>query len=84
MKLLIDAEITRVADHDGRVVVTKDRDFLDSHLLNGAPQRFLLITTGNIRNDELIALVGAVEPLIVGAFERSVLMEVSRDAVIIH
>ena len=80
----VDAEIARVANSDGRVVVTKDHDFLDGHLLNGAPQRLLLITTGNIRNDELIALVRTIEPIIVEAFERSPLVEVSRDAVTIH
>ena len=58
-----DAEITRMADRDQRVVVTKGRDFLDGHLLNRAPQRLLLITTGNIGNDDLIALVNAVDVL---------------------
>ncbi len=47
-----DAEIIRIADRDERVVVTKDHDFLDGHLLNNAPQRLLLVTTGNIRNDD--------------------------------
>ena len=79
-----DAEIVRVADGDARVVVTKDRDFLDHHLLNDAPQRLLLVTTGNIRNDELIATFEVVEPLLVEAFEQSRLVEVNRDAVIAH
>ena len=42
------------------------------------------MTTGNIRNDDLIALIDIVEPLIVDAFERSVLVELGRDAVISH
>lgn len=79
-----DAEIIRVADSDSRVVVTKDRDFLDGHLLKGTPQRLLLVTTGNIRNDTLITLVTNVLSSITDAFERSVLVEVSRDAVIGH
>ncbi len=79
-----DAEIIRIADRDDRVVVTKDHDFLDGHLLNDAPQRLLLVTTGNIRNDDLIALIEAVEPLLVETFERSVFVEVNRGAVIGH
>jgi len=79
-----DAEIIRAADAEERVVVTKDRDFLDGHLLNEAPQRLLLVTTGNIRNDDLLTLVRKVEPLIVEAFDHSVLVEVSREAVISH
>lgn len=79
-----DAEIARIADDEGRVVVTKDHDFLDGHLLNNAPLRLLMVTTGNIRNDDRLALIQRVEPLIVEAFERSRLVEVSRDAVISH
>ncbi len=79
-----DAEIIRIADRDDRTVVTKDHDFLDGHLLNDAPRRLLLVTTGNSRNDDLIALIEAVEPLLVEAFEHSVLVEVNRDAVIGH
>ncbi|MGH3786862.1 MAG: DUF5615 family PIN-like protein [Pseudonocardiaceae bacterium] len=32
-----DARIAEVADGNDRVVVTKDRDFRDSHLLTGSP-----------------------------------------------
>ena len=48
-----DSEINRVADADDRVVVTKDRDFRDSHLLRGTPRHLLVVTTGNITNDDL-------------------------------
>jgi hypothetical protein len=65
-------------------VVTNDHDFLDGHLLNDAPRRLLLVTTGNIRNDDLIALIETVDPLLVEAFEHSVLVELNRDAVIGH
>ncbi len=79
-----DPEIIRIADRDERVVVTKDHDFLDGHLLNNSPQRLLLVTTGNIRNNDLIALFEAVEPLLVAAFEHSDFVEVNRGAVIGH
>lgn len=52
--------------------------------INHAPQRLLLVTTGNIRNDDLIALIEAVEPLLVEAFEHSAFVEVNRGAVIGH
>ena len=51
-----DGEISVVADRDGRVVITKDSDFRDSHLLGGAPRQLLRVTTGNIKNADLIAL----------------------------
>lgn len=36
-----DAQIARIADGEGRVVVTKDDDFRISHLLKGTPARLL-------------------------------------------
>lgn len=43
-----DARISELADRDDRVVVTKDRDFRDGHLLTGSPRRLLVVATGNI------------------------------------
>jgi predicted nuclease of predicted toxin-antitoxin system len=51
-----DAEILALAARDGRIVVTKNADFVDSFLLSHAPPKLLLISTGNIRNSELEAL----------------------------
>ena len=65
-----DAEIIRTADRDDRVVVTKNHDFPDGHLLNDAPHRLLLVTTGNISNDDLVSLIETVDPLLVEAFEQ--------------
>jgi len=50
-----DAQIAEVADSSDRVVVTKDRDFRDSHLLMRSPRRLLVVATGNITNDALLA-----------------------------
>lgn len=41
------------------MVVTKDRDFRDSHLLHNFPRRLLVVATGNIANDDLLALFEA-------------------------
>jgi predicted nuclease of predicted toxin-antitoxin system len=38
-------------------VVTKDTHFVDSHVLRGRPEKLLLITTGNISNRDLEALI---------------------------
>jgi len=44
------------ADIDGRVVVTKDRDFRDGHRLGRSPRQLLVVATGNITNDALLSL----------------------------
>jgi len=79
-----DREIARVADADDRVVISKDRDFRDSHLLDGSPRRLLVVATGNIRNDQLIALVERNIGVVVAAFDRGALVELRTDRLIVH
>ncbi len=52
-----DAEIIDHAEREQRVVVTKDADFVDAHLMHGRPTRLLLISTGNLSNDRLESLL---------------------------
>lgn len=42
-----DSEIARIADEDERVVISKDRDFRNSHLLSGTPRKLLVVSTGS-------------------------------------
>lgn len=51
-----DEVIARIADVEDRFVITKDADFVHSHLLRGKPRRLLLVTVGNVSNDALIRL----------------------------
>lgn len=51
-----DAEITKLADTEQRVVVSKDRDFREGHIVRQSPQRLLVVATGNITNDALVSL----------------------------
>lgn len=52
-----DSEINIISVEQNRVIITKDKDFLDSHLLKNIPKKLILITTGNIRNKELFQLL---------------------------
>ncbi len=79
-----DIEVARVADGEARVVVTKDRDFVDSHILSARPHSLLLISTGNISNDELLSLFAANLDQIVIACETSGLVELGRTAIVVH
>lgn len=51
-----DTVINQLSLDEQRVVVTKDADFVDSFLLQQEPWKLLLVSTGNIRNAELITL----------------------------
>ncbi|WP_372451312.1 DUF5615 family PIN-like protein [Mycolicibacter acidiphilus] len=77
-------EIARVADAEGRVVVTKDRDFRESHLLARTPQALLIVTTGNITNHELMALFRKHLDAITDFLGRAALVELSHDRLIAH
>jgi hypothetical protein len=73
-----------LADAEDRVVVTKDRDFRDSHLLKRTPRRLLVVTTGNITNNDLLALVKANLEAIVTSFDDAAFVELAPDRLIVH
>jgi predicted nuclease of predicted toxin-antitoxin system len=53
--LLQDKEIRAIAIQEHRIIITKDNDFFDSYLAQGAPPCVLLLQFGNIKNNELLA-----------------------------
>lgn len=79
-----DAEIIARADREGRVVVTKDADFVDSFTLHHKPEKLLLITIGNISNRELERILLPKIAIIVHAFETADYIEVTRFGVMTH
>ena len=79
-----DKEIIVVADQDDRVVVSKDSDFFDDHILMGKPKRLLVVKTGNIKNRDLIRLFEKNIERIESLFKRYVLIEMNRSELIVH
>jgi predicted nuclease of predicted toxin-antitoxin system len=79
-----DNELAALADAEDRVVVTKDRDFRDSHLLRRTPRRLLVVTTGNVTNTDLLALVKANLEAIVTSFDDAAFVELGPDRLIVH
>lgn len=49
-----DAEIRAIAINEGRIIITKDKDFLNHYLVKGAPPKVLLLEFGNIKNNALL------------------------------
>jgi len=79
-----DSIINIVSAQEQRVVVTKDSDFVDSFLLRQEPPKLLLVSTGNIRNADLLALFRANLEQIVDGFDVFDFIEVNRTDVIYH
>lgn len=79
-----DSVILQIAQREQRIVVTKDDDFVQSHLISGRPEKLLLIATGNIGNAALESLLRANLAAIAKAFESGRFVEIGRDVLTIH
>lgn len=77
-----DRQIAAVADREDRIVVTKDADFRNSHLLTGSPARLLVVATGNISNRDLLELCETHLDQIADAFSVGTYVELRPDGVV--
>lgn len=64
-----DSEINLLSMQESRIVITKDRDFLDSFMINQQPYKLLILTRGNINNNQLLDLFMNNLPHLVEIFE---------------
>jgi predicted nuclease of predicted toxin-antitoxin system len=79
-----DTALAAVADDEDRVVVTKDHDFRDTHLLRQAPRRLLVAATGNISNRDLLALFADNLEILVAALGTARFVELGSTGLVIH
>ncbi len=79
-----DRDIIRFADQDGRIVISKDSDFLDDHILTGSPKKLLVVKTGNIINRDLIHLFELNIEKLKELFVDHNLVEINRQSLIVH
>lgn len=79
-----DVDIARLALRENRILVTKDSDFVSSHLVNQQPPKLLLVTTGNMGNADLERLVERNLNAIESALESSAFVELGRNSLVIH
>jgi len=79
-----DQRINEISQQEQRVVVTKDADFVESFLILKTPYKLLLISTGNISNNELNTLFTKNLPTIASALTQYDYVELSRTALIGH
>ncbi|MCC5927096.1 MAG: DUF5615 family PIN-like protein [Bacteroidetes bacterium] len=79
-----DSRISQIADEQGRIVITKDSDFLDGYILNGKPKYILIVTVGNVKNAALLAIfeknIGTLKRL----FRHHKVIELTNDEIVVH
>ncbi|MDS4022256.1 MAG: DUF5615 family PIN-like protein [Candidatus Competibacter sp.] len=77
-----DSAIAAYVDANDMLLVTKDSDFRDSHLLSGSPKRILRIVLGNLSNTELIELLETQWTLVAEACaDDRCYLELSREGI---
>jgi predicted nuclease of predicted toxin-antitoxin system len=79
-----DEQINDIAQREKCILITKDADFVDSHLLRSLPPTLLLISTGNINNAELEALLVPLIADIVREFQSHTFLELGRGGLVIR
>jgi predicted nuclease of predicted toxin-antitoxin system len=79
-----DTQVIDVADRDQRVVATKDADFVNAHVLHGRPAKLLLISTGNISNQELERLVVPLIPNLVRELQANSFLELGLAGILVR
>jgi predicted nuclease of predicted toxin-antitoxin system len=79
-----DRTINELSIKEKYIVVTKDSDFVVSFLLSREPWKLLLVSTGNIGNDELETLFMSSMEKIAQGFDVFSFVEIGRTSVIFH
>jgi predicted nuclease of predicted toxin-antitoxin system len=79
-----DSYIRTLSQTENRIVITKDSDFEDSHLLSKIPPKLVLISTGNIPNSNLILLFSNSLERIVQLLHENDFVELSKTHLIIR
>jgi len=79
-----DEDINQLSLSEEWIVVTKDSDFVNSFLLTNKPWKLLLVSTGNIRNQELLKLFQENLPKFFLDFKENKFIEINRKNLLIH
>jgi predicted nuclease of predicted toxin-antitoxin system len=79
-----DGEIAKLANNQGRVVITKDIDFLESFLIKSEPRKLIMVSTGNIPNRHLIRIFEENLETLIQMISRSNLLEISSTEIAEH
>ena len=79
-----DEEINHLAARENRVVISKDSDFLESYILEGEPERLLIVSTGNINNNDLIQMFEKNIDDLESLFENNSVVEINEEEIQVH
>lgn len=79
-----DWQISKLANDEGRIVITKDVDFLESFIVKSEPKKLIIVKTGNISNTSLVNLFENNLTIILEMILRSNLLEIGKTEIAEH
>ena len=79
-----DSVLEELSISESRALITKDEDFVNSFMIRGRPYKLLLVSTGNITNDELEELFLQHIDDIAQAFGQYDFIEIDRENITYH
>jgi predicted nuclease of predicted toxin-antitoxin system len=79
-----DIAVAVLADKEQRFVISKDADFVNSHMIQGTPQCLLEVSTGNLPNKLLLPLLLRHLNRIELAFSTSTHVELTANSLVVH
>ena len=81
---LTDVAICKFADTHSRVVITKDEDFWKRYLMMKEPKKLIYLTTGNIKNVDLLKLFDVNIHLLLQHIANHNVIEFNQTGLLIH
>ena len=79
-----DQTIINICKKEGRILITKDKDFEDSFILHKVPAKLILIKTGNIKNIELLKLYGKFHKTINRLISKNTFIELNSKGITVR
>lgn len=79
-----DVIIYRFSVDDNRTVISKDSDFIHSHLLLNKPEKLIMVKTGNIKNHELLNLFENNLAKMIDMLAEHSIIEIHKYQIILH
>ncbi|MFN0032282.1 MAG: DUF5615 family PIN-like protein [Flavobacteriales bacterium] len=79
-----DVEVLEYAWINGYTIITKDSDFLNYFTIKSKPEKLLLLTCGNIPNQQLIELFKINFPSILKELNECRLIELNEKSIVAH
>ncbi|MEK7264379.1 MAG: DUF5615 family PIN-like protein [Bacteroidota bacterium] len=79
-----DKEVIEISFKEERIVVSKDNDFLETFIITNLPKKLLIVSTGNISNEELLSHFEESLEQLNSLFSDNHVVEIDKERITVH